>query len=187
MKRLYLLMAALALATALPALGGAQLPVQPADRVRILYRDGSSLTGVVTTHSGDSLEVRSSGDRRWVRQADVAYLERSARRHRRFGRNFAATVGSVAGVTGMISAITWKKCVSNQFLGCLLEPETRGDAFVWGAMLGGVLSVPVGVVLGLAIQYDEWEPAHAASHRLSDLNVRPILHRGVGAAVSFSF
>lgn len=187
MRQLYLLMAVVVLATAHSAKGEAQPPVQPADRVRILTRGGGSFTGVVIELARDSLEVQSSSERRWVQQADVAYLERSARRYRRFGRNFAATVGSVAGVSGMLSAITWKKCVSNEFLGCFLEPQTRGDAFLWGATAGAVLSVPVGVILGLAIRYDQWEPAQSTHGRSATVSVQPILHRGFGAAASFAF
>ena len=188
MQQRHVVTIALFLAASLPTPCIAQSRLQLADRVRILSFDGSSRTGVLRELSSDSIRVSVLGEQqRWVRQADVAYLERSAERHRRFGRNFALTIGSTAAVAGMLGAITWTKCVSNEFLGCLMHPESRSDAFLMGATIGGVLSVPVGVILGLAIQYDRWEPARMAEVRRSGLSVKPEFGRGPGLSASFSF
>lgn len=185
MRRLNLFAAASFLAIALPAPGLAQL--QPTDRVRILTVDGLTLTGAVTEMSPDSLMLSSAGHANWVRQSEIAYLERSAGQYRMFARNFVVTAGSVAAVGGALAAITWTECVSNEFLGCLMTPGSRGEAFVMGAAAGALLGTPIGVILGLAIKYDRWEPAQTPAGRRTRVSVMPVFDRGVGASASISF
>jgi hypothetical protein len=179
------LVLAMVLSATLSATGYAQ--AQPAERVRILTTNGFSITGTLAEATSDSLRIRESQDWRWVRRSDIAYLERSTRRYHRFLPNFLATVAGGAGIGGMIGAISWKECVSNEFLGCLLAPETRADAFLMGGAIGGILSVPVGVVLGLALRYDRWEPVHDGPGVSSSLSVRPVVGRGIGMSASISF
>ena len=190
MGRLNLIAAALFLGGTLSAPALAQL--QPADRVRILTVHGITLTGTVTGMSGDSIAltaVPGRGQANWVRRPDIAYLERSAGRYRKFGRNLALTTLSGAAIGGMIGAITWTECVSNEFLGCLMHPESRSDAVVFGAVVTGSLSVPIGILLGLAIQYERWEPALDAKPGdwRSSFSVAPRLGRDFGVTASFSF
>ena len=170
-----------------PAQAIGQWQVQPGERVRILTVTGASQVGVVAKSASDSLMLTTGSGAMWVRQGDVTYLERSVGRHRRFARNMAVTVGSVAGASGMLAAIGWEKCVSNQLFGCLMAPETRTDAFFFGAVVGGALSVPVGVLLGLALRYDDWEPVGGAVQTGARMSVRPLLDRGFGASVSVTF
>ena len=172
---------------AFPTQGVGQWHLQPGERVRVLTVSGSSQVGVVSRTSSDSLMLISGTGTEWLRQGDVTYLERSVRRHRKFARNLAVTVGSVAGVSGMIAAIGWKECKSNQLFGCMMAPESRMDAFLFGGVVGGVLSVPVGVLVGLALQYDEWAPVNGAAQSGSSMSIRPLLDRGLGASVSFTF
>lgn len=186
MRRLALL-PALVLWHLCPAPGLAQAALQPKDRIRILTVDDVSLTGVLTELSPDSLMVTGVHGTRWVHHAEIAYLERSTGRYRQFGRNLILTTGSVAAISGMLGAITWKKCVSNEFLGCLFAPESRADAFMLGAIAGGVLSIPVGVIVGLAVQYDRWEGVRTDGSKWSRLSVAPLPGRGLGATASFTF
>jgi hypothetical protein len=188
MQQHYAVTIALVLATALSTPCAAQSRLLPADRVRILSVDGSSLTGVASELSPDSIRVSVQGEQqRWVRRAEIAYLERSAERHRKFARNFGVTIGSAAGVGAMLGAITWKECKSSGLFGCMFVPESRFDAFLMGGVAGGVISVPVGVILGLAIQYDRWEPTRLAEARRSSLIVKPVFVAGPGLSASFSF
>ena len=176
------------LGMALPEPSWAQ--VQPADRVRILTVNGATLTGVVTEASGDSIALSAvvgQGAPHWVRNPEIALLERSAGRYRQFARNLALTTLSGAALGGMAGALTWTKCVSNEFLGCLFHPESRSDAFWFGSVVAGAFSVPVGILLGLAIQYDRWEPVQKSGATGSSFSVMPRLDRGVGVSASFSF
>ena len=179
-------MTALSIAMVLPGPVAAQL--QTSERIRILTNDGRSVIGTLAAMPGDSLLVQNPTEAIWVRQGDVAYLERSIRRHRKFGRNFALTVGSLAGAGAMLGAITYKKCVSNEFLGCLMAPEDRSDAFLMGGIIGGILGAPLGLLMGAAIQYDRWAPvSRGAEGRFTGLSIAPMPHRGIGLSASRSF
>jgi hypothetical protein len=190
MRRLTLVLAALttltALATTLPSRGLAQPLPQPGERVRILTVDGTSLTGTLTSASAEGMILGGRGGRS-VRLADIAYVERSAGRYRRFGRNFALTTGTASLAGGMLAAITWTRCVSNQFLGCMLTPESRTEAFAWGAVAAGVLGMPVGVVVGLARRYDRWEALPLPGSRTSTVSIEPVFVGGFGLAGSLTF
>ena len=181
MGRVSLFAAVMAIAFSEPGL--AQL--QPADRIRILTPDGGTVTGDVLEVASDSLHVDVAGRSAWVRQADIAYLERRTARHRRFARNFVVTAASTAGVAGAIAAITWKKCVSNEFLGCLLVPESRSEAFVFGGAVGTMIGVPLGLLVGYAVRHDQWEPVPLPG-RLG-LTVSPAWRYGPGVSASLSF
>jgi hypothetical protein len=187
MWRLNWFTAALGLGMSIPTPGAAQVQVQPADRVRILTITGSTLTGVLAEMSGDSMRVTVGRESWWMRRGDMVYLERSAQRHRQFARNFALTAVSAAGVGAMLGAITWKECVSNGLFGCMFVPESRSDAFFEGGLFGALLSVPVGVIVGLTLQYDRWEPVPMSGARRSSFSVAPLLNRGLGVAASISF
>lgn len=175
----------LALAVVLPAAAHAQF--QQADRVRILTQDGLTHIGVVADITPDSVMLKRSDELRWVRRSDVAYLERSTRRYRRFFRNLAVTAGSTAGIGALIGGIAYKKCVSNEFLGCLMSPENRVQAFILGGVMGATVGIPVGVIVGSSIRYDQWEPALQAHERRSSLSIIPLPKRGIGLSASFSF
>lgn len=186
MKQFNLFAAALLLGVALPEPGTAQL--QPADRIRILTVRGISVTGVVTALSPDSIAVRVGIDEpHWIRRGEIAYLERSDKRYRKFARNLAVTTLSGTAIGGMIGALTWTKCVSNQLFGCLMHPESRSGAFVFGGVLAGALSVPAGVLMGLAIKYDHWVPVRGTSDEWSSFSVAPRFGSGLGLSASYSF
>jgi hypothetical protein len=187
MQQRHVVTIALFLATSLPAPCVAQSRLQPADRVRVLTVTGTSLTGILAEIAGDSLRVTVNRESWWLRRGDLAYLERSSERYRQFARNFALTTASGAGVGAMLGAITWKECVSNSLFGCMFVPESRSDAFFAGALAGAFVSLPVGVIVGLALQYDRWEPTRLAEARRSGLSVRPMFGGGPGLTASFSF
>ena len=153
--RHHLFTGALLLTISLPGSGASQ--PRAADRVRITTTAGLTVTGVVADVSPDSFQVLAGPQSRWVRQAEVSSVQRSVRRERRFVRNLAITTVSSAATVGMIAAMTWSPCVSTEFLGCLMHPESRSGAFMFGAVVGGTFSIPVGVIVGLALRHDVWE------------------------------
>lgn len=55
---------------------------------------------------------------------------------------FAGAVG------GFMGAASWEPCESTEFLGCFLHPETRGEAFIWGAMAGAIVGGATGLLVG---------------------------------------
>jgi hypothetical protein len=188
MRRLTLVLTALmGLATTFPVPAFAQASPQPGEWVRILTVDGTSLTGTLAAASTEAVILSGAGAGKSVRMADIAYLERRVGRYRRFARNLGLTVGSASVAGGMLSAITWTKCVSNEFMGCFLAPESRTDAFAWGAVAAGVVGVPVGVVVGLARRYDRWEALPLAGSRAATLSIEPVFVGGFGVAGSISF
>jgi hypothetical protein len=125
--------------------------------------------------SVDSMIVTDQSGPRWLAVAEIVYMERSTRRYRRFARNFAMTTGGTAAAGGMLAALAWK------------EGGSRSGAFLAGAMIGAVLSAPAGVILGMAIRYDRWEPAVISGSRRSGVSVTPLPGRSLGASASISF
>jgi hypothetical protein len=134
--------------------------------------------------------LKNAGTDKQIGYADIAYLERSAEHYRQFGKNFLTTVVIGAGAAGAIWAIVWSPCEDVGFMACFLEPESRGEAFVMGSIIGGAVAVPVGLILGLTLQYDRWEPLSVPGLPAipsSTISIKPVFTGGLGAVASFSF
>jgi len=85
----------------------------------------------------------------------VRTLERSLGERRRFWRNFFITTAVSAVALGTVAAVAEDGTCNDQPFGCL----GTGGAFVVGGIFGAVYSVPVGMVIGLAVRSERWEPA----------------------------
>ncbi|MDX1671815.1 MAG: hypothetical protein R3211_05700 [Balneolaceae bacterium] len=55
-------------------------------------------------------------------------------------------VGAATG--GLIGLITYTECESKEFLGCTMHPASPGDAFLTGAVLGGLAGLITGAIIG---------------------------------------
>jgi hypothetical protein len=66
------------------------------------------------------------------------------------------TIGTMAGMgalfMGVVAATSFENCPGG------IVPCSKGGAFAYGAVLGGLAMVPVGALLGLATKSDVWEP-----------------------------
>lgn len=170
-----------------PILG--QVGLSEGDRVRFVETDGRPrVTGVVSTVSSDWIVISRDGaqDELLIQRADVARLERSVGRQRRFARNFGITLGVTAATAGIISALAWSPCRATGFLACFMAPDSRGDAFGLGFAGGAILGIPLGVIVGLAVGSEGWEPVTLPGTDGAKITVSPILGSGVGASASIA-
>jgi hypothetical protein len=171
-----------------PRTAWGQAPVAAGERVRVRY-DNGSLKGVLHEIAPTGLRLRTSeGDTTAVIDFNrVTGVERSVGRGRNFVKYFFLTVGASATVIGAISAMSWSPCTETGFLACLMHPNTRGDAFVMGFVGGGVVGVPLGLILGLAAREEKWERAVMPPQSGGRIALRPIVGRNVGLAASIPF
>jgi hypothetical protein len=181
MKKLFVTVLAMALVT--PSFGFAQAAPTVGDRIRVQQPGGRVTVGTVERISENEIVVGGSA----LPRDGIESIERSLGERRRFARNLAITTGVAAGAGGLISAISWSPCRETGFLACMLHPESRGDAFAWGVVGGGILGIPLGIIIGLAEKDERWEPiARPAVGRVA-LGLATGGGRGVGVRASIPF
>ena len=166
----------------------AQQPVA-GDRVRLLYKDGTRISGVIDSIAQDGLRMTPEfwSANVFIKYETVASVERSLGRHRRFWRNLGLTMG-VAGLgAGVIGAATYSPCTDTGFLACLFAPASRTDAFAMGFVIGGAISLPVGLIIGAGAKHERW--AKPVSLRVAGqaVSIRPIVGRRPGVSVTVPF
>jgi hypothetical protein len=127
-------------------------------RVRIRQKDHPLRIGTLRSLSADSVSWLDSSGTQYVLARQNLELERSLGKRPRFWKHLGITMlgGAVAG--GLISAMTWSECESTEFLGCLLVPESRGEAAGYGVLAGAAIGLPIGAIIGAAVKVERWEP-----------------------------
>jgi hypothetical protein len=176
--------------TAIPALGSAQsLPVQ-GERVRIAQWHGKAMTGSLAYVAPGEVGLLADrdGQEHVFPYSEIRGMETSSGRQRRFGKYFGIGLASTTVAVTTLSVVTWSPCESTGPFACMLQPESRGQAFTWGLVLGAALGVPMGVVTGLAIKEERWHRVTLPGSGEPRLSIRPVLgtQPGVAAAVSFN-
>ena len=136
-----------------------QAPV-PETRIRAKQQSGVVWVGTLRSLSADSVVFVDPNGRQTALALQNLELERSLGRTGNFWKTFGITVASAAVVGGLISAATWDECVSTEFLGCFMVPESRSEAALYGVAAGGVLAIPVGALLGALVKTERWELLH---------------------------
>lgn len=171
---------AMILVLATPAQASAQSIPPLGDRVRVLQADGTQVTGTLEESSASDLVlfVRSGSFVR-IPAGNVALFERSLGRQRAFGRNFGLSVAATSLTGGLLSAVFWEPCP-----GCYFHPSSRVEAFGLGSLLGAILGLPISVIVGLAVQTEQWESVGVGSMMLSSARIQPTLVGGAGLSVS---
>ena len=149
----------LAVLLAAPLPGAAQDLAAPGARVRVIASDGSTSVGTLNELTADSIRIVDAAQRTLTLVRAGATVERSLGRRKNFWKHFA--IGTVAVATGgaLVSAFTWSECSS-----CWIYPESRAEAFAWGLAAGGVVGIPIGIIAGLAIKVERWEPLALPTH-----------------------
>jgi hypothetical protein len=142
-----------------PALQAQIASVAVGERVRITRVTGSKIAGTLLEVSPDELTVYSGGarSRSVIERATIAGLERSIKRESRFMRNFGITLGAGLVTGGLLGAATYSPCESTGFMSCFMAPASRGDAAVFGSIVGGVIATPIAIIVGITTKHDTWE------------------------------
>ena len=175
-----------ALAIATP--GGAQVGADTTERVRIRYRNGERIVGVLDSVSAEELRVRNKDGvgSRVILRSDITQVERSIGMHRNFAGNLRRTVGWSALGVGLWSALDWTPCRDTGFRACYF-PNDRGEAFVQGAVAGAMLGVPVGIIIGAVVQSERWAPLTLPGDNARTFSVTPVLGSRVGLKATICF
>lgn len=63
-------------------------------------------------------------------------------------RGFGIGIGIGAAGGGLIGAVSWTECTDEGFMACLMYPESRAEAFLVGAVLGGIAGGFTGIIAG---------------------------------------
>jgi len=166
----------------------AQVAPSAGDRVRLQSPDSVVLVGVISAVTPESIVFRENGTDLEVviPLAEAAGLERSLGRRRSFGKYFWGTVGLSAAVGGLGYGLSWSPCTETGFLACFLEPDSRTEAFGWGLAGGTLVGVPLGVIIGLGVRSEEWEPLTVPGTGDTTISITPIVGSRFGVAGSIS-
>lgn len=149
----------LAAAVLIPVVAtGQSAPVAAGTRVRVTA-PGNNLDKQVTTVMdvrGDSIVVNVRNRSLVVGLADVTQLEVSTGKRTQFWRSAGYGLGLGVAAGALVGALTYEECVSDQFLGCMMAPESASESAAWGGILLGTLGFVGGSVVGLIRRTDRW-------------------------------
>jgi hypothetical protein len=155
-----------------PVSSQTDLPILPGHRVRLTVSEGKpaahsvagmwvstgeAIVGDWEANSEGVIRLRDqSGMGSWQIPAEsVEQIEVSLGKRRRIGRSvFLSTVGFAAGF-GFIGAVSWKPCNEVGFMACFLTPTSRSESIAWGAGVGAILGLPIGLLIGLR-KHETW-------------------------------
>lgn len=146
--------ASAALDTAAVAAAGS---VAIGSRIRITdSSDGSQLVGTLTERSSDGITMELDGGT--LRRTPLHYVA-SAEVHGRatdFWPNFlkVGAAGTLATAIAVAATYRVQRCT---FL--CIGPQSRGEAFIWGAAGGAIISFPIAAIVGAVRKKDTWTPA----------------------------
>ena len=166
-------------------LDGQAPTLEPGARVRLTQSSGERHEGTLQAIGSDSARLTGSrGTLVSVPLSDLSRIEVSLGRRRQFWKHLGLTAVGLAVLGGAAGGASYEPCDESVLFGCLLSPGSQGEAFAWGAMLGGVVGVPAGIVVGAAVRREEWAPVQREGVQPRQVPVRPTLGRGVGLAAT---
>lgn len=181
------------LAMFLPVIGSAQATdsndsrLPSGTRIRFELRDGAKHEGQVVALRGDTLRAVWPGSVESAHHVtDIRKLEASRGRHRSVRRGLLIGTGAGVVLGTALGALTHEPCVSEEeFLGCLLAPQTRAQSAALGAVGGGLLGLVIGGGIGL-IPRERWQRVRLDGG-VVQLRTRTLRDgtQGVGLAVAF--
>ncbi len=87
---------------------------------------------------------------------EILGIERSLGEQGSFGKTLFATIGIGAGVGFFLVGPFLPVCEQPSYGPC--SPGSRGTAMAQGMVLGGLIAIPVGVILGASRKTERWAP-----------------------------
>lgn len=188
----------LILAMAVPVGASPQSPPAEGERIRVhqasveghalepnrVYEQWRIATGLVQTVSPSEIRLlNASGTEMVIPRDEIAWIERSLGRHRMFVRNLLVTAVTTGLVVGTLSAVTWTPCQSWCFDG-----NSPAGAFALGFVMGGgVIGVPLGIIIGSVARPERWERLPLSGPERHAFSIHPVLGRGFGLSASIAF
>jgi hypothetical protein len=142
--------ASIVMALLLPATPLAGQPV-PGHRIRIGFTHGGEVTGIFSEWTPTAVVIHQGGIPIAVPRTRIGVLERSLGVRGDFGRNFLISVAAGALILGGAAALaTDPSEPCDMFCG-------RQASFMLGAIGGGVIGIPIGLITGAASYQERWE------------------------------
>jgi hypothetical protein len=188
MKRYLTLGALLVLGLVTPAAAQTPPDLEPGARIRVVDQRGHETVGTLLLATSDSLIVNTNqgAQRRAFDVSSVTGLQVSQGQYRRVAETTLITTGALALVGGLIGAASYQPCDAKGW-GCMLAPDSRGEAFGLGLAGGAVIGLPLGLIVGLAVKHDRWAdvplPGSRAQEPVVQLTRRPGGLVGVGLSI----
>jgi len=160
-----------------------QVPIA-GDRVRVVQEDGTVSIGELSSLTSEELRLLVGADAREVviRRDRIGEIQRSLGEQRSFGKHFGTIVGLGAAAGGLVWALTWSPCTGGGLFACAGDPDSRGEAFVWGVAGGAILGVPLGVLVGLAAKSERWESVSMPGPSGTVISLVPVIGTRFGVA-----
>jgi len=141
--------------TVAPALGWdmslqAQVVPDEGSPIRVFPAEGGRWEGRYVDRSHTHLLAEGpQGPSQWAFE-DIREIQVGVGPHRPVVPTMFATSGILAAGFGLLGALAEPECES-----WCIGPQTRGEGFIWGAIGGAILGLPVGFVIGL-IPRERW-------------------------------
>lgn len=143
-----------------PQQASAQLPeLKKGDLVRVWSSrfSGGNVIGTIELKRPQSLVLYNSDSTLTISHASIERLDLAIGEKRQTLKGFLIGAGSGAFLGGTIGLISYSPCTSEEFLGCLLEPNSRGEAAGLGAIIGGLSLGLVGLIVGSQSTKTRWQ------------------------------
>lgn len=170
------------------ARGQDSIGVKPGSRVRIHSLDGVVWIGTLMSIDSELARLtRGGGDLLSIQHARIERIQVSIGRERTVASTMLKVGGALTLFGGVFGAISYRPCVPQNFLDCYLSPNSRGAAFLFGGAAGGVVGLPLGLLIGLH-KRDIWRDAKIAvpAAPRSQFSLTPVIGSGVGFVGRFS-
>ena len=191
--RVLVILSVVVVLTALPASSPAQsttslaTPIAAGTRVRVsAVQRRNAITGVVVSHSADSLVVKSDKDSSTVALASAQVAQVDVSRGRRTKKLKGAAIGLLSGASigALVGYATYKEPPCRTSGGFCFDFGPEFEAAAGATMLGAV-GVLVGTVVG-SFEREQWRPAPRTLLQDARFGVAPA-HGGVALTASLTF
>ncbi len=164
----------------LPSDGSPQAVPSPGDRIRIKQVDGPVLTGRLARFSAETIQLSldSGGPTVEVPVEGIEALETSLGRRTRYGIYIPLSMLGGALVGAAYGAITADP--RERRPGFRSDFDQPGFRAAVGFIRGGLIGLPVGLILGSVFSEERWNPVALPTPAESGLTIRPVIGSGVG-------
>ncbi|MEQ1858049.1 MAG: hypothetical protein ABL963_16460 [Longimicrobiales bacterium] len=132
---------------------GLDAQTAPNGDLRVRQADGTVITGTLVEMAPGVLRLEDAGVIIDIERSRIRTVERRLGSHGSFAKSFFGSIGVGALLVGAASALSYD-CTSDD---CWLGRDGHEGAFAIGAIVGGVVAIPVGVAVGIAAQSERWE------------------------------
>jgi hypothetical protein len=167
----------------LPNLGSGQEWPAEGERIRVTRLDGTRVTGILSSTSGEELVVFAGLLRphEKIPFLRIRSIETVVGKRRRFWRNFAIVEAATTIAGGLFGALTWSPDDTR-----LLAPANRGVSAGVGAVIGATFGAPLAILTGLFNKDEEWALFPFRTPGLPSIQIKSFSAGGHGLHFAFS-